>query len=41
MTEKIRACTCGECEFCRNIMKQEQDQMRDWHERGLTDWKNY
>ena len=36
-----RACVCGECEFCRKIMSQEQAQSRDWYERGLTDWRNY
>ena len=36
-----RVCTCGECDECIKIMKLEEDQQRDWYERGLSDWRNY
>lgn len=38
---KERACTCGHCEECQRIMREEEEQMRDAYERGLTDWRNY
>jgi len=38
---KERACTCGECSECLAIMRQEEEQMKEWYERGLTDWRNY
>jgi len=37
----MKACTCGECSECLRIMKQEEAQMRDRYELGLTDWRNY
>jgi len=36
-----RVCTCGECDECKTIMKHEEEQQRDWYERGLSDWRNY
>ena len=36
-----RACTCGECSECLEIMGREQAETRDRYERGLSDWGNY